>query len=226
MRLGAHLATRRELHARIDDDVQQVADQLHDESEQREEVQRPQHDRIVAAHDRLVAQQPEAVEREQRLDQQRAREERGDERGRKAGDDRDQRVAEDVLVEHAPLATGPWRARPARTACGSPRRTCSWSASSPRRSCRSRSRSAAAPGARSSRAMRAGQDSVAQLSDVSPRSGNQSRNVPPANSTISSTPSAKPGQREADQHEQRGRACRSATLRAPPSRRPSGIEMR
>ena len=41
--------------------------------------------------------------------------------------------------------------------------------------------------------MRAGQDRLAQLSDVSPRSGNQSRNEPPANSTISSTPSTKPG---------------------------------
>ena len=54
------------------------------EPEQREEVQRPQHHRIVAADDRLVAQKPESVEREQRLDQQRAREEGGDERGGKA----------------------------------------------------------------------------------------------------------------------------------------------
>ena len=78
------------MNARIDH-IAEIGDQL-GRGDQREQVQRAEHDRIVAPHDRLVRQQPEAVEREQRLDQQAAGEERADERGRKADDQRQHRM--------------------------------------------------------------------------------------------------------------------------------------
>src|SRR5689334_19920207 len=89
----------RELHPRIDDYVQQIADQLHEQSDQREEVQRAEYDRVIAADQRLIRQEAQAIQREQGLDEDRSRKEGADEGCGKSGDDRDQRVAEHVLVE-------------------------------------------------------------------------------------------------------------------------------
>src|SRR3954466_7588660 len=68
-------------------------------------------------------------------------------------------------------------------------------------------------------------DMSAQLSDVSPRSGNQSKNEPPANSTISRMANRKPGTAyptmiRAEVHTSNG-APSSTALRMP-----SGIEIR
>ena len=60
--------------------------------------------------------------------------------------------------------------------------------------------------------MRAGQASSCQLSEVRPRSGNSSKNVPPANSTISRTPSTKPGNGKADQHDHGGGGVEARAL--------------
>src|SRR5690348_10231768 len=89
---------------RVHPDVAEVADQFGHKANQREEVKRSEHDRVVAADDALVTQKAETVEGEQRFDQQRTGEERADERGRKTRDDRDQRIAEDVFPQHAALA--------------------------------------------------------------------------------------------------------------------------
>ncbi len=83
--------------------VGEVGDQVHHQPEQREDVERREHHRIVAVEHRLEAEQPQPVEREDRLDQQRAGEEGADEGARKSGDDDQHGVAEDVAVEHLPV---------------------------------------------------------------------------------------------------------------------------
>ena len=66
---------RLEIDARIDPGVGEVGDQVHHQPDQREDVERREHHRIVAVEHALEAEQPEPVEREDRLDQQRAGEE-------------------------------------------------------------------------------------------------------------------------------------------------------
>ena len=73
--------------------------------------------------------------------------------------------------------------------------------------------------------MRAGHDSSDQLSEVSPRSGNHSRNVPPQKSTIRTTPrtnpgSAKPASTAIDDSASKREPSRTAFAM------PSGIESR
>src|SRR6185503_3072199 len=80
------------LHSWIGPDIAKVADQVGEQADQREDEQRAEHHGVITPDHRLVREQPEAVEREQGLDQQRATEERADERRREAGHDRDQRV--------------------------------------------------------------------------------------------------------------------------------------
>jgi hypothetical protein len=68
-----------------------------------EEEQRPEDHRIVPRHRRLEPEPSEPVEREDRLDDERAAEEHADEHRREARDDDQHRVAEDVAVKHARL---------------------------------------------------------------------------------------------------------------------------
>ena len=69
----------------------------------RENVEIGEDDGIIAVERRFKREQAEAVERENRLDQQRAGEEGRDEGAGKAGDHDQHGVAEDVAIEHAPL---------------------------------------------------------------------------------------------------------------------------
>src|ERR1043166_5534049 len=91
---------RLEIDARIDQHVGQVADEIHREREQREDIEVREHDRIVAVEHAFETEQSEAVEREDRLDQQRAGEEGVDEGAGEARDHDQHRVAEDVTVEN------------------------------------------------------------------------------------------------------------------------------
>ena len=80
------------LHARVHPHITEVADELGDQPDQREQIQRAQHHGVVAADHALVAEQAQAVEREQGFDEQRTCKERADEGCRKARDDGDQRI--------------------------------------------------------------------------------------------------------------------------------------
>src|SRR5580692_8506740 len=77
---------RLEIDARIDPRIGQVGNQVHDQADEGENVEIGEHHRIVAVEHAFEAEQPEAVEREYGLDQQRAGKERADKGGRKAGD--------------------------------------------------------------------------------------------------------------------------------------------
>src|SRR5580704_10861045 len=96
---------RLEIDARIDPGVGQVGNQVHDQADESENIEIGEHHRIVAVEHAFEAEQPKAIEREYRLDQQRAGEERADEGGRKAGDHQHHGVAEDVAVEHLGFGT-------------------------------------------------------------------------------------------------------------------------
>ena len=107
---GSKTAARRhlcgaafEVDARVDHHVCQVADQLQHQADQREHVERAEHDRVVAVDRGLESEQAQPVEREDDLDQQRAGEQDADERRRKSGDDQQHRVAEHMAVQHAAL---------------------------------------------------------------------------------------------------------------------------
>src|SRR5277367_1789815 len=81
----SHLS-RFEIDARIDPGIGEVGNQIYDEANQRENIEIGEHHRIIAVEHAFEAQQPEAVQRENGLDQKRAGEEGGHERGREAGD--------------------------------------------------------------------------------------------------------------------------------------------
>src|SRR4029079_14793471 len=66
---------RLEIDARIDPGIGEVGDQVHDQADEREDVEIGEHDRVVAVEHAFEAQQPEAVEREDGLDEQRTGEE-------------------------------------------------------------------------------------------------------------------------------------------------------
>src|SRR5580700_8073759 len=91
---------RLEIDARIDPGIGQVGDQIHDQADEGENVEIGEHHRIIAIEHAFEAEQPQPVEREYGLDQQRAGKERADEGGRKAGDYQHHGVAENVAVEH------------------------------------------------------------------------------------------------------------------------------
>src|SRR6202051_2636796 len=94
---------RLEVDARIDPGISEVGNQINDQSNERENVEIGEHDRIVAVEHALEAQESEAVKREDRLNQERAGKEGADERRREAGDDQEHGVAEYMAVEHLPL---------------------------------------------------------------------------------------------------------------------------
>src|SRR5215467_14323203 len=71
----------REVDARVDSDVGQVADQVQEQADQRVDVERPEHDRVVSVDRRFEAEQPKPVEGEDDLDQKGSREEDADEGG-------------------------------------------------------------------------------------------------------------------------------------------------
>src|SRR3984885_13645229 len=75
--LGTVLAStshlpRLEIDAGIDPGIGEVGNQIHDQSDQCENIEIGEHDRIVAIEHAFEAQKPKPVERENRLDQQRA----------------------------------------------------------------------------------------------------------------------------------------------------------
>src|SRR2546427_1588602 len=88
-----------EVDPRIDPGIGEVRDEVHDQPDKGEDVERREHHRIVAVEHALEAEQAEPVEREDRLDQQRAGKERMDEGAGKPGDDDQHGVAENVAVE-------------------------------------------------------------------------------------------------------------------------------
>src|SRR5262245_56847740 len=59
-----------EIDARIDPRIGEVREQIDEEAHQREDVDRGEHDRVVAVYDRFEAKQAEPIQREDRLDQQ------------------------------------------------------------------------------------------------------------------------------------------------------------
>src|SRR6202011_3625912 len=93
-----------EIDARIDPSISEIGDQIYDEPDQRKNVERGEHHGIVAVEHAFEAEQAEPVEREDDLDQQRAGEERVDERAGEPGDDQQHGIAKDVAVEHLVLA--------------------------------------------------------------------------------------------------------------------------
>src|SRR6266545_3838557 len=64
-----------EVDTRIDPGIGEVGDQIHREPDERKDIERCEHHRVVAVQDALEAEQAEPVERENRLDQERAGEE-------------------------------------------------------------------------------------------------------------------------------------------------------
>src|SRR3546814_933642 len=64
-----------EVDARIDNGIHDVADDVHQQAQQGEEVERAEHHRVVAVERRLEAEQPQPVQRADHLDEQRARSE-------------------------------------------------------------------------------------------------------------------------------------------------------
>src|SRR5262249_41001398 len=95
---------RLEVDARIDQCIDKIGHQVNDEPEQRKNVERGKYDRIVAINHALEAQEPQAIERENRLDQQRTREESVDESAGEAGDDQQHGIAEHVAIEDLALS--------------------------------------------------------------------------------------------------------------------------
>src|ERR1700731_359411 len=77
---------RFEIDARIDPGIGQVGNQVNDQADEGKNVEVGEHHRIIAVEHAFEAEQAQPVEREYRLDQQRAGKERADEGGRKAGD--------------------------------------------------------------------------------------------------------------------------------------------
>src|SRR6266436_4999339 len=88
-----------EIDARIDQGIGEVRYEVHQQSDQREDVEGREHDRVVAVEHALEAEETEAIEREDGLDQERAGEEGVHEGAGEAGDDDEHGVAEDVAVE-------------------------------------------------------------------------------------------------------------------------------
>src|SRR3546814_19232738 len=83
-----------EVDAGIDDGVHDVADDHHQQAEQREEIERAEHDRIVPVQRGLEAEEDEAVPRKDHLDQQRTADQDGEQGAGEAGDDPQQGDAE------------------------------------------------------------------------------------------------------------------------------------
>ena len=96
-------AAAAEMDARIGPGVGQIGQQAGGQAHQGEDVKRAHHDRVVAFEYRFVGQQSEPVEGKQGFNQQAAGEKRTDEGGRKAGNQRNHGVAEDVFEQDFPF---------------------------------------------------------------------------------------------------------------------------
>src|SRR5262249_12047815 len=66
---------RLEIDPRIDPRVSEVRDQVHHHSDERKNIQRGEHHRVVAVENAFKAEQPQPIKRKNCLDQQRACEE-------------------------------------------------------------------------------------------------------------------------------------------------------
>src|SRR5438874_4291924 len=77
---------RLEINPRIDPHIGQVGDEVDDEADERKDEERAEHDGVVAVENALEAEQPQPVQREDGLDQKRAREEGVNEGAGKARD--------------------------------------------------------------------------------------------------------------------------------------------
>src|SRR5262249_52596556 len=75
----------REVDTRVDRHVREVTDQVQQEADERVDVERAKHDRVVAVDRRLEAEEPESVEGEDHLDEERAGQEDSNEGRREAG---------------------------------------------------------------------------------------------------------------------------------------------
>src|SRR6516164_3628357 len=95
---------RLEVDARINPGVGEVGQEIHHQPDQRHDVERGEYHRVIAVEHALEAEQPDAVEREYGLDQERAGKKRVHERAGKAGDHDQHGVSEDVAIEHLTLA--------------------------------------------------------------------------------------------------------------------------
>src|SRR5262245_26544071 len=95
---------RLEVDARIDQCIDEIRNKVNDEAKQRKNVERRKHHRIVAIDHALKAQEPQAIERENRLDQQRTREECVNERAGEASDDQQHGIAEHMAIEDLALS--------------------------------------------------------------------------------------------------------------------------
>src|SRR4051812_1066460 len=93
---------RLEVDAWVDPGVGEIGQKIHRKPDQRENIERGKHHRVVAVEHAFEAEQAEAVEREDGLDQQRTGEECVHEGARKAPDHDQHRVAKDVAIEHLP----------------------------------------------------------------------------------------------------------------------------
>src|SRR3546814_8528969 len=91
-----------EVDARIDNGIHDVADDVHQQAQQGEEVERAEHHRVVAVERRLEAEQPQPVQREDHLDEQRATEQHAHQGSGETGDDQQNRIANNVAVKHPP----------------------------------------------------------------------------------------------------------------------------
>src|SRR6476646_6087836 len=91
---------RLEVDTRIDPRGGEVGNQIHDNADEREDVERREDHRVIAIEHALETKQSQSDERENDFDKQRAGEESVNERGRKSGNDDQHGIAEDVAVEH------------------------------------------------------------------------------------------------------------------------------
>src|SRR5262249_13395257 len=95
---------RLEIDARIDPSIGEIGQQVYDKPDEGQDIKRCEYHRIVPVEHALEAEEPDAVERKDGFDQQRAGEERVHECPGKAGDHDQHGVAKYVPVKHLALA--------------------------------------------------------------------------------------------------------------------------
>src|SRR5215475_1284149 len=94
---------RLEVDARINPGIGEVGEEVHHQADQRHDVEGREHHRVIAIEHALETEQPDTVERENGLDQQRAGKEGVHEGAGEAGDHDQHGVAKNVPIEHLPL---------------------------------------------------------------------------------------------------------------------------
>ena len=95
----------------VDNGVHHVADDLHHQTQQREDVQRAEHDGIIPLNGRLKPEQAQSVKRKHDFHQQRRGEQDADEGLWKSGHDQQHRVAENMTGTALGFRTRPWLGR-------------------------------------------------------------------------------------------------------------------